>query len=53
MPQYLSVPEFAKLNGISTQAVYQRIARKTLKTKKINVKQLRVVVSEDDVKGNS
>lgn len=46
MPTLLSVAEYAKRNGVSTQSVYARIARGTLDTKYIKVKALRIVVRE-------
>lgn len=47
--QLLSVPQYAKLKGISQQAVYGRIRRGTLKTVTEKVEQVRVVVDDTEM----
>lgn len=44
---YLTVNQYAKLKGISPQAVYQKIRDKKLKVEYIEKKVIRIPVGED------
>ena len=46
----LSVNEYAREKGITTQAVYKQIERGTIKTRKVKVERVKIVVEDTEAK---
>jgi len=46
--QLLSVNEYARLRGITPQAVYKKVTSGKLKTKTVKVERIRIIVEDTD-----